>query len=101
MKKKPGVGTAGQKNWISDRKLVFEPKFIDLFEKSTDMKIKPTAKYTLIFHTTSTEPGYNIVIHRKNAEIDGEITIVETANRKKSTGGYICKECAWKNFCGS
>jgi hypothetical protein len=40
----------------------------------------PDAKYTLIFHTTHTETGYNIGISRRNAYIDGEIRIVETAN---------------------
>ena len=47
------------------------------------MIIKPDAKYTLIFKTTSTEPGYNIGISRKNAEIDAEAWIVETANKAK------------------
>jgi len=37
----------------------------------------------MIFKTTSTEPGYNIYIKRKNAEIDAEVTIVETADRNK------------------
>lgn len=68
--KEPGRGNNWAKSWVSDRKMVFEPKFIDLWEKSLDLAIKPTAKYTLIFHTTTTEPGYNIYITHKNAEID-------------------------------
>ena len=42
-----------------------------------------SAKYTLIFKTLAIEPGYNIGISRKNAEIDAEVWIVETDNRDK------------------
>ena len=41
------------------------------------------AKYTLIFKTTFPAPGFNIYITRKNAKINGEAWIVETANRDK------------------
>lgn len=44
------------------------------------MKDDKSAKYTLIFKTTRTEPGYNVVVSRKDASIDGEVSIVETAN---------------------
>jgi hypothetical protein len=43
----------------------------------------PSEKYTMIVKTTKTEPGYNIAISRKNAEIAGEIQVVETANPSK------------------
>ena len=45
------------------------------------MNVMTEAKYTLIFKTLSIEPGYNIGISRKNAEIDAEVWIVETANK--------------------
>ena len=99
--KEAGRGDSWAKSWISDRKLVFEPKFIDLFEKSTEMNIKKTAKYTLIFHTTYTEPGYNIYITRKNAEIDGEVTIVETANRSKVIAVISVKNAPGRTFGGN
>jgi hypothetical protein len=82
-KKEPGRGDTWAKSWVTDRASRFEPKFIELFQQSTRMNIKPDAKYTLIFKTTSTEPGYNIGISRKNAEIDAEAWIVETANKAK------------------
>ena len=47
------------------------------------MTVKKDAKYTLIFKTTTVEPGYNVVISRKNAEIDGIVWIVETADKTK------------------
>ena len=82
-KKEPGRGDSWAKSWVTDRASRFEPKFIELFQENSDMTVKEASKYTMIFKTTSTEPGYNIVINRKNAEIDAEILIVETANRSK------------------
>ena len=70
-------------DWIADRKDRYEPQFTELFNKSSDgVKVGEysSEKYTLIVKTTKTEPGYNIAISRKNAEIEGEIIVVETAN---------------------
>lgn len=39
------------------------------------------AKYILLIYTVRTERGFNIYITRKNAEIDLEIRIVETATQ--------------------
>ena len=64
-KKEPGRGDRWAKSWVSDRKGRFEPKFAELFSENSDMAVTPKAKYTLIFHTISTEPGYNIAISRK------------------------------------
>ena len=41
------------------------------------------AKYSLIVNTRAMEPGYSIGISKRNAGIDGTITLVETTNRKK------------------
>lgn len=80
-KKEPGKGDNWAKSWINDRETRFEPDFIKLFSETSSMQVSDKGKYTLIFHTTSTEPGYNIGISRKNAYIDAEVLIVETANR--------------------
>lgn len=82
-KKEAGRGDNWAKSWVADRQSRFEPKFIELFTKASNMTESKTAKYTLIFKTKSTEPGYNIVISRKNAQIDADAVIVETANKKK------------------
>jgi hypothetical protein len=82
-KKEPGRGDTWAKSWVGDRKYRFEPKFNELFAESSKMTVSEKGKYTLIFHTTSTEPGYNIAISRKNAYIDAEILIVETASKSK------------------
>lgn len=83
-KKEPGRGDSWAKNWVTDRTSRFQPKFIELFQENSNMTVKADAKYTLIFKTTSTEPGFNIVIKRKNAEIDAEVWIVETANKTRN-----------------
>ena len=80
-KKEPGRGDSWARSWVSDRESRFEPRFINEFQDATGMTVKKDAKYTLVFKTTSIEPGYNIVISRKNAEIDAEAWIVETANK--------------------
>lgn len=80
-KKEAGKGDKWAKDWVADREGRFEPKFIELFTEYSKMTESSKAKYTLIFHTTSTEPGFNVGVMRKNAYIDAEVLIVETANR--------------------
>lgn len=82
-KKEPGKGDAWAESWKNDRESRYEPRFIKEFTEQSKMTVDKSAKYTLIFKTTSTEPGYNVVVSRKNAEIDGEVWIVETADRSK------------------
>jgi hypothetical protein len=82
-KKENGKGDKWEKDWIADRTERYAPQFTELFNKSSDnIKVGeyPNEKYTLVVKTTKTEPGYNIAIARKNAEISGEILVVETAN---------------------
>lgn len=99
--KEPGRGDLWAKEWVADRKMTFAPKFIDLFEKSTDMIVKPKSKYTLIFHTTATEPGFNIYVSRKNAEIDAEATIVETEDKTKVVAILSVKNAPGRTFSGN
>ena len=81
--KKPGKGDAWAKAWVADRTTRFQSSFKELFEEYSGMSIRPASKYTLIFKTTSTEPGYNIYISRKNAEISGEAWLVLTSDKTK------------------
>lgn len=80
-KKEPGKGDTWAKSWEADKENRYEPKFIELFTINSGMTVKKDAKYTIIIKPISFEPGYNIGISRKNAEIDVEISIVETSNR--------------------
>ena len=82
-KKESGRGDNWAKSWINDRQSHFEPKFIELFTKASGMSESKTAKYTIIFKTKFTEPGFNIGIVRKNAKINADAVIVETANKSK------------------
>lgn len=90
-KKEPGKGNTWAKSWATDKAGRYEPKFIELFTFTSGMMVNKDAKYTLIFKTTSIEPGYNIGISRKNAEIDAEIWIVETANRDNKAATFTLK----------
>jgi hypothetical protein len=84
-KKEEGKGDTWAKAWKDDRPMRYEPKFDSLFNDNGDMKAGsfPNAKYTMIFHTTFIEPGFNVGVARKNSYIDAEATIVETADRNK------------------
>lgn len=87
--KEAGTGDKWEMSWVEDRKNRYEPKFFELFNKdaSTVGGNKPNAKYTMIFHTSFTEPGFNVGVMRKNANINAEAIFVETANRDK----IVCK----------
>jgi hypothetical protein len=78
--KEPGRGDKWEKAWVADRKERFEPQFNELFEKFGEVKTTGDSKYTLIFKTTRTEPGWNVGVMRASARIDAEAWIVETAN---------------------
>ncbi len=79
-----GRGEKWKKSWISDRTERFEPKFEELFTKNSDDAVifSKEAKYKMIVHTVRTEPGFNIVISRKNAEIDLKISFIEVSSGK-------------------
>lgn len=78
--KEAGKGDTWAKAWVDDRKNRFEPKFEELFTEYSDKSNSKKAKYTLIFKTIFTEPGYNVGVMRKNAQINAIALIVETAN---------------------
>lgn len=101
-KKEPGVGDTWATHWVDDRQSRFEPKFIELFEKYSDLKVssKKDAKYTLIVHTVSTEPGFNVGIMRKNSEIDLEVLLVETADKSKVMAKLVANNIPGRSFGG-
>lgn len=83
--KEAGRGDNFEKKWVDDRQERFAPQFRELFTKhaAVTTSIDEKATYTIIFHTTRTEPGWNVGVMRVPAFIDGEATIVETANKSK------------------
>ncbi len=84
-KKEAGRGDRWSKEWVSDRKDRYEPKFNELFSKASEIEVtgaKKNAKYTLIYKTTYIEPGYNIGITSHNAVTNAEAWIVEAGTQK-------------------
>lgn len=80
--KESGKGDRWKKSWIADRKKRFEPSFESLFNKhATSTQVTPKGTYKMIMHTTFTEPGYNVVVHRKNASIDAVFTILDPGGK--------------------
>ncbi|GAB3007576.1 hypothetical protein GCM10027051_04420 [Niabella terrae] len=82
-KKEAGKGDKWAEAWIADRQRAYEPQFLEQFEEKTGLKNDKTAPYTLIFHTTFIEPGFNVGAWRKNAYIDAEVTLVSSADPAK------------------
>ena len=81
--KDSGTGDIWARKWQEDKEMRFAPKFILGFTNLSGMTVDKNAKYTMIVNTKAIEPGYSIGISKRNAGIDGAITIVETANRTK------------------
>lgn len=103
-KKEPGKGDRWAKDWVADRTGNFDRKFNELFEKYSNIIVtgaNKNAKYTLIYKTTFTEPGYNIYITRKNAETDAEVWIVESANPSKVIAKLEVKNAKGRTFGGN
>ena len=82
----PGKGDRWKENWYGDRAGRFQPMFEELLNKYLKKpgifvgNEKKGAKYTMLVHTTFTEPGFNIYITKKPAMINVTVSIVETAN---------------------
>ena len=77
--KESGKGTTWKKSWIGDRTKRYEPTFEELFNKHAQTQIAGKGEYKMVMHTTFTEPGYNVVVHRKNAMIDAIFTITNAS----------------------
>ena len=81
--KEPGSGDRWALQWVADRKERYEPKFIEFFCKYAEMTFDTAAKYTIIFKTSFIEPGFQVAVKKKAAEVEGTALIVETANKNK------------------
>ncbi|WP_290709022.1 hypothetical protein [Flavihumibacter sp. CACIAM 22H1] len=101
-KKEPGRGDNWAKSWVADREARFHPKFNELFASESGIASgnAPSAKYTMIVKTISTEPGFNVGISRGNANIYLDIVIVETANRSKEVAKIKLEKALGRTFGG-
>lgn len=81
--KEPGTGEKWLTEWEEQKKGYFGDKFMLGFTKGYEIKAEEGAKYTLIFNTKALEPGYQVGISKKNAGVDGTITLIETGKPEK------------------
>lgn len=99
--KEPGRGDTWEKSWKSDRQERFEPQFRELFSKHSDIStVGENSKYTLIFKTIRTEPGFNVGVANKPASIDAEATIVETQNPSKVVAKILITKAPGRDVMG-
>ncbi|MEO8768634.1 MAG: hypothetical protein ABI402_01060 [Ferruginibacter sp.] len=87
-KKKPGMGDQWAINWRSNKKDIFEPKFIEMFSNFTGSTVCHDATYTIIVHTIQTNVGFNVaggmfMGSSKSAFVDAEVTVVKTSDPAK------------------
>jgi hypothetical protein len=101
-KKEAGKGDKWAKDWKADREGRYEPSFEEGFNKNGDIQVgyNPKEKYTLIFKTVFTEPGFNIGVMRKSAYIDGAAWIVETTDQSKVIAKLEVKKCPGRTIMG-
>lgn len=102
-KKEPGRGDSWKASWNNDRKSRYEPHFFELFNKVSGLQggNNPSAKYTFIVRVKRIEPGYNIVVSQKYAEVDLEIVLVETANKDKVLGKWTVTRAPGRTYGGN
>ena len=100
-RKEPGRGDNWAKSWVADRQYRFEPKFLELFDKYAELRVVREARYTLIFHTIFTEPGFNVGVWKKNAEINAEVWVVETGNRGNVLAKISIEHAPGRSFWGN
>ena len=99
--KEPGRGDTWEKNWKSERKDRFEPQFRELFSKHSAMSTTgDSAKYTLIFKTVHTEPGFNVHEKSRPAYIDAEAWIVDADNPNKIIAKITIKKVLGRDVIG-
>jgi hypothetical protein len=77
-----GKGDEFVAKWFNDRKALYEPAFVKSFEYYGYMKLNDsTARYTLIVKTKMMEGGWNVGVASHPGKIDGEMWVVESANK--------------------
>lgn len=99
--KESGSGDIWAAKWEEDKLKKFPEKFILGFTAQTKMTVSPDARYTLIFNTKALEPGYSVGVSKRNAGIDGTVTIVETANRSKKLAVLLVERPGENMFRGA
>ena len=81
--KDPPNGDNWAAQWEDQKKSYFGDKFMLGFTKQNKLTYSKEAKYTLIFNTKALEPGYQVGVSKRNAGVDGTVTLIETAKPDK------------------
>jgi len=86
-KKEAGKGDEWKEGWIGARESRYQPKFMELINKSlskTSLKASEggNTKYTLIVKTVYTEPGFNVGVMKQPAYANYEMIFIETESKK-------------------
>jgi len=97
--KEPGKGDNWAKSWEDDKMSRYKPRFTEMFTERA-FPIKDDSKYTVIFNTTFIEPGFNVGVMRRNAMINGEALIVETANKSHVIAKITLEKAPGRTFGG-
>lgn len=100
--KEAGRGDKWAKAWEGDRGSRFQPSFEELLNKYNKSfyiaEDNDDAKYKFVVKTTRTEPGFNVYVVRKNAEVDLEIILMEG---DKEIAKVIAKNNPGRTFGGN
>ena len=100
-KKEAGKGDAWAKSWKDDRESLYQPAFTKIFQQMSGLEMNAKAKYTLIFKTIYTEPGFNIMVHQEPAQINGIALIVESANKSHIVAKLSVNKAKGRSFWGN
>lgn len=98
--KEPGRGDKWAEGWVNDRKKRYEPKFIEIFQEYSKLTFNKDAHYTIIFHTTFTEPGFHTGPIKRNAFINAEAFIVNTQNKDEILAKFLLSKAPGKASIG-
>lgn len=101
--KEKGRGDKWREAWNGDKIGKFQPEFEKLFNKYTGklglyLGNEKVAKYTAIVKTSFIEPGFNIYVTKKTANVDLVITIVETENPQNVVAKLVSKGNPGKSY---
>lgn len=105
--KEEGWGERFKKSWFADRENLYEPKYIESFNKRFDdgrVKVSKgleSAKHTMKVKTTWIYPGYNVGVMKQPSKVNATIIIYETANPDKVLFSTKYLKVPGSNFYGA
>lgn len=105
-KEEPGSGDEWRKKWYGQRESKLEPRFIEQLNYYTDndeMKFSrdfSDTPYTVVVEVTFMEPGFNVAVVRKDAEINTKIKIYDDNDRSNPVSSFVANEIPGRSAMG-